>query len=99
MTISIQFLKMPTSDTMSDYVKKLLKKLDAKYNWIINADVYFKIANEPSGKKHVCEIELSAPGPRIFAASQEKNYELAVKNTVSDLITQLKRRKATFKPY
>lgn len=99
MTISIQFLKMSTSETMSEYVTKLLKKLDTKYNWIIKADVYFKVVNDPTGKKQVCEIELSAPGPRMFATSQEKNYELAVKNTIADLIRQLKKRKATFKPY
>lgn len=99
MTISIQFLKMSTSESMSAYVTKMLNKLDVKYNWIINADVYFKVANDPSGNKHVCEIELSVPGPRLFAASQEKNYELAVKNTVSDLVKQLKKRKATLKPY
>lgn len=99
MTISIQFLKMATSETMSAYVTKMLGKLAKKYNWIINADVYFKLENDPSGKKIVCEIELSVPGPRIFAASQEKNYEMAVKNTISDLVKQLKKRKAILKSY
>ena len=99
MTISIQFLKMPTSETMSAYVTKMLEKLAKKYNWVINADVYFKLENDPAGKKNVCEIELSVPGPRIFAASQEKNYEMAVKNTISDLVKQLKKRKAILKSY
>jgi hypothetical protein len=30
---------------------------------------------------------------------QEKNYEMAVKNTISDLVIQLKKRKAILKSY
>ena len=47
----------------------------------------------------ICEMELSLAGPRIFASSNEKNYELAVKHTISDLDKQLKKRKAVLKPY
>jgi putative sigma-54 modulation protein len=42
---------------------------------------------------------LSLPGPRIFATSNERNYELAVKETISDLEKQLKKRKETFKTH
>ena len=38
-------------------------------------------------------MELSLPGPKIFASSTEKNFELAVKQTISDLEKQLKKRK------
>ncbi|MAP54775.1 HPF/RaiA family ribosome-associated protein [Altibacter sp.] len=96
MTIRIQFVKIPTSETMSNYATKKLEKLAAKFPWVINAEVYFKVADTASGTVHSCEIELSAPGPRLFAGSTEKNYELAVKNTISDLQKQLKKRKATF---
>ena len=44
-------------------------------------------------------MELSLAGPRIFASSNEKNYELAVKQTISDLEKQLKKRKGVLKPY
>ncbi|MBZ0327968.1 MAG: ribosome-associated translation inhibitor RaiA [Altibacter sp.] len=96
MTIRIQYVKIPTSESMSDYVTKKLEKLSAKYNWLINADVYFKYENDPTGKRDTCEIELSLPGPRIFATSTDKNYESAVKKAISDLEKQLKKRKATF---
>jgi putative sigma-54 modulation protein len=61
--------------------------------------VLFKKENYSDDKGVICEIELSAPGPRLFASSDEKNYELAVKNTISDLEIQLKKRKAITKPY
>jgi putative sigma-54 modulation protein len=44
-------------------------------------------------------VELSLAGPRIFASSNEKNYELALKNTIEDLEDQLKKRKGKIKPY
>jgi ribosomal subunit interface protein len=97
MTISIQYVKMPESETMSDYTISRLEKLAKKYEWLINAVVYFKIDKDPAGIDKICEIELSAPGPRIYASSKEKNYEIAVKNTISDLEKQLKKRKSIFK--
>lgn len=97
MTISIQYVKMPESETMSTYTISRLEKLAKKYEWLINAVVYFKIDKDPAGIDKICEIELSAPGPRIYASSKEKNYEMAVKNTISDLEKQLKKRKSIFK--
>ena len=44
-------------------------------------------------------MELSVPGPRIFTTSNEKNYELAVKETIKDLIVQLKKRKEIYKTH
>lgn len=96
MTINIQYVKMKTSETMSSYVTKKLKKLDEHYEWLIRADVFFKTENDPSEKGNICEIELSLPGPKIFAMSNEKNFEMAVKETISDLDVQLKKRKGKF---
>lgn len=95
MTISIQYVKMPESETMSAYVQSKLEKIAKKYDWLIHADVSFKLDKDPAGIDKVCEMELSAPGPRIFARSKEKNYEMAVKETISDLEKQLKKRKST----
>src|SRR5690554_1277186 len=94
MTINIQFVKMPTSETMSQFVSQKLEKLAEKYEWIINADVYFKLENDPAGKGKICEIELSMPGPRIFASSREEKFELATKKTTFELEKQLQKRKA-----
>lgn len=94
MTISIQYVKMPNSESLTEYTIGKLQKLNSKYQWLINANVFFKIEKEPSGIDKICEIELSAPGPRIFATSKEKNFEMAVKETISDLEKQLKKRKS-----
>ena len=87
---------MKTSESMSAYVTKKLQKIAKKYHWVIKADVFFKQENDPTEKGHICEMELSLPGPKIFAFSNEKNYEMAVKETIKDLDKQLKKRKAKF---
>ncbi|AXT51060.1 ribosome-associated translation inhibitor RaiA [Aquimarina sp. BL5] len=99
MTINIQFVQMPTSEYMEGYVQEKLEKLYKKYDWIIKSDVFFKKEKDPKGSGKICDIELSLPGPKIYATSNEKNYEMAVKETLSDLERQLKKRKQEMKPY
>jgi len=99
MTINIQFLNLPTSEFMTQFVLEKLEKLSTKYDWIISANVSFEKLNDPKGKGKVCKIELSLPGPRIFATSDEKNYELAVSETIKDLEVQLKKRKEVYKTH
>lgn len=96
MTINIQYVRMATSDAMNEYVTKKLEKLARKYEWVISADVHFKVEHNAKIDGKICRIELSLPGPRIFATSNERNYELAVKNTLKDLETQLKKRKQVY---
>lgn len=92
MTINIQYVQMAVSETMSEYVTEKLSKLSSKYDWIINADVSFKHENSKTDGK-ICSIELSAPGPRLFAKADTDNYEQSVKDTISELEKQLKKRK------
>lgn len=94
MTINIQYVKMPSSEAMSDYVEKRLQKLALKYEWIIRAEVSFKMENNVYGKGNICEIELSLPGPKIFASTTDATFEAAAKETILDLDRQLKKRKA-----
>ena len=99
MTIDIQFIQMPTSESMNTFVTEKLNKLAKKYDWIIRADVFFKSENDPARKGKICEIRLSAPGPRLFAKSNEEFFEKAVINTVLELEKQLKKRKETFQKH
>lgn len=96
MTINIQYVSMATSDAMSVYVTDKLEKLGKKYDWVISAQVNFEVLHDPKGKGKICKMELSLPGPRIFATSNEDNYESAVKETIKDLDRQLKKRKQQF---
>ena len=99
MTINIQYVQMTTNEEISEYVTGKLQKLGQKFDWIIKADVHFKHEKSPKTKGKICKIELSLPGPRIFATSNEKNYEFAVKETIKDLVVQLKKRKEIYKTH
>lgn len=99
MTINIQYVRMTTSEAMNNYVTRKLERLNKKYEWLINAEVHFLVEHNAKENGKICKIELSAPGPRIFASSDEDNYEDAVKNTIKDLEIQLKKRKEVFKTY
>lgn len=96
MTINIQYQQMPTSESLSEIVTRKLKKLAHKYEFLIRADVTFKLESDPTGNGKVCDIEISAPGPRIFAKSTENNFEKAAAETIHDLERQLRKRKEKF---
>lgn len=99
MTINIQYVHMATSEAMDDYVTEKLEKLVSKFDFIIAAEVHFTVEHNDKNKGKICKMELSLPGPRIFATSDESNYEDAVKQTIKDLEKQLKKRKQTYKTY
>ena len=96
MTINIQFINLDYSDSLAEFTKEKLNKMAEKYDWLIGADVFFKEEGTNPEKGKICNIKLSLPGPQIFATSDEKNYEMSVKETISDLEIQLKKRKQTF---
>ena len=99
MKINIQFEKMDTSEFMETFVLKKLNKLGKKYEWIINANVFYKLEKDPKGKGKICKIELSHVGSKIFAFSNEETFQEATDETIRDLKKQLEKRKKEMKPY
>jgi len=99
MTVNFQYVNTDVSDTLSQFTEKRLQKLADKYEFLISAQVYFKHDDKDHDAGKICNIELSLPGPRIFATSNERNYEVAVSETINDLTRQLKKRKEVFKTY
>ena len=99
MTINIQYEHMATSEAMDNYVTKKLEKLGNKFDFIIGVEAHFTVEHNDKIKGKICKMELSLPGPRIFAKSNEDNYEDAVKHTIKDLEKQLKKRKKIFKTH
>lgn len=99
MTINIQFVNLDYSDSLAEFTTKKLNKLVEKYDWLISADVFFKEEGTNPDKGKICNIKLGVPGPDVFATSDEKNFEMAVKESISDLQIQLKKKKQAFKAY
>lgn len=97
MMVNIQYIHIPTSESLSEIINLKLEKLEKKYSWIIKTEVFLKVEKNPTGKGKICEMEVSSPGPRIFAKSDEDNFEKAVAATISDLDKQLQKRKRIIK--
>lgn len=96
MTVNFQYVDISPSESLNTYTKEKLNKLFDKYEFLISAEVHFKINRKEHDKGKICTIKLSLPGPQIFASSDESNYKLAAKKAVSELEVQLEKRKATF---
>lgn len=96
MEVQVQYQKMMTSESLTQLLMKKLDGLENKYNWLIKANVLFKTENDRTGEGKICEIELSAPGPRIFAKSKTDDFEKSMAETIEDLKRQLEKRQATF---
>ncbi|WP_298239259.1 HPF/RaiA family ribosome-associated protein [uncultured Algibacter sp.] len=99
MTVSIQYVGVDKSETLSKFTKEKLSKLPNKYEFLISASVHFKQDEKEHINGKICNIELSLPGPRIFATSNERNFEVSVRETIKDLERQLKKRKQVFKTH
>ncbi len=88
-----EYTNVTASDRLESFTIKKMKKIFDQYPFVIRGDVFFKKENKNNEKGHVCGIRLSAPGPRLYASSDEKNFENAISNTIDDLKDQLQKRK------
>jgi putative sigma-54 modulation protein len=99
MTVNIQYVDVDVSETLSAFTKEKLEKLFSRYEFLISAMVYFKQDEKDFKDGKICNIELSLPGPRIFATSNERNFEVSVRETINDLERQIKKRKQVYKTH
>ncbi|WP_300437501.1 HPF/RaiA family ribosome-associated protein [Christiangramia sp.] len=89
-----EFVNIDKSQNLEAFTQKKLNKLENKYDWIVRANIYFKRDENQKPNGYISEIRLSAPGPEIFAQSNENSFESSIANTVSDLDRQCDKRKA-----
>jgi len=91
MTVNFRYVNVDVSETLNTFTQERLDKLFSRYEFLISATVRFKADDNFHDTGKLCDIELSLPGPRIFATSNEANYEVAVRETIKDLERQLKK--------
>ena len=89
-----EFVNIDKSNNLESFTQKKLEKLENKYDWIVRANVYFKRDENQKPNGYITEIRLSAPGPEIFAQSNENSFEASIAETVRDLDRQCSKRKA-----
>ena len=99
MIVNFEYVGVDVSETLSAFTEEKLRKLFDRYEFLISATIYFKQEDHEPEKGKICNIELSLPGPRIYATSNEQNFEVSVRETISDLERQLKKRKEVYKTH
>jgi len=100
MTIHFEYDAVQASDRLEALAEKKINKLLDKYSFIVRADVFFKTENtsDPDTGK-ICNIRLSAPGPRLFAEASHGSFEASISESVDDLERQLRKRKEKMKSH
>ncbi len=100
MKINFVYHEVTASPRLEAFVTERLDKIETKYDSIISADVYFKKENSTNpeiGK--ICNVRLSIPGSTIFAESSTSSFEASVAKVITDLRTQLQKRKEKLKAH
>lgn len=94
MNISFHYHEVAASKRLEGIVAEKLEKLERKYDFIVNADVYFKIENssDPEGRK-ICSVRLNTPGPVVFAESTTNSFDASVTKVATELRAQLQKKK------
>lgn len=93
MNVDIQFVHTEKNSELEAHVNDKLNHLVTKYDSITQAAVFIREEKHPEGRDYQCEIRLSVPGPQLFAESHEVNFHKAINETISDLSTQLEKKK------
>ena len=94
MNINFEYDDVKASNRLEIMAAKKLEKLLDKFDFIVRADVFFKKENTSTPETgKICNIRLSAPGPRIFADASTGSFEASIAKSVDELHRQLQKRK------
>jgi len=95
MNINFEYDDVKASNRLEIMAAQKLEKLLDKFDFIVRSDVFFKTENTSSPDTGmICNIRLSAPGPRLFAQSSTGSFEASIASSVEELQRQLEKRKA-----
>jgi putative sigma-54 modulation protein len=100
MKINFEYHEVAASQRLEGFVTEKLNKIESKYDAIISGDVYFKKENSSNpevGK--ICSVRLSMPGSTIFAESSTASFEASVAKVITELRSQLQKRKEKLKTH
>jgi len=100
MNIHFDYHDVTASPRLESFISEKLNKLENKYDFIISADVYFKKENSNNPEQgKVCSVRLASPGPTIFAESSTGTFEASVANVITELGSQLQKKKEKMKSH
>ncbi|MEQ8415557.1 MAG: HPF/RaiA family ribosome-associated protein [Imperialibacter sp.] len=80
-------------DSLTEFVKLNVEKLEIISDKIVESRVFLKLDKFDNKENKVCEIKVSLPGNDLFASKHADSFEEAVVLTVEAIKHQLKRWK------
>lgn len=100
MNTHFEYHDVAASQRLEQFINEKLEKLENKYDFMISADVYFKSekSNNPETGK-ICSVRIGTPGPTIFAEASAGSFEAAVAKVMTELRSQLQKRKEKMKTH
>lgn len=94
MEIIFEYHDVSASEALEAFAKAELDKLGNKYQFVHRADVFFKTENTSSDETGMISgIRLSMPGPRMFAESSSFEFKVSLKQAISEIEQQLRKKK------
>lgn len=94
MDINFEYNDVKASAELETVVREKLNKLADKYEFLIKADVFFKLENTPTNQTgKISEIKLSMPGPNLFAESSKENFQISFADALEKVRRQVEKRK------
>lgn len=100
MNINFEYHGVSASNRLEILAASKLSKLEDKYDFIVNVDVYFKKENTSTvetGK--ICSVRINTPGPTLFAEASKAEFEQSIGAVMEDLRRQLQKRKDKMKAH
>lgn len=93
MKVNVQSVNFNAESDLIGFVENKLNKLDARYDKIISAEVFFKVQQTRSPENKITEILLSVPGDEIIVKKITEKFEEGVDEGIQVLKRSLKKRK------
>jgi len=100
MNITFEYDGVKASERLEELIIKKLNRIESKFDFIVQARVFIRTQNTSSplsGK--ICKIQLSVPGPQLFAESNSKSFEMSIQEVIGDLDKQLSKKKEKMKAH
>ena len=100
MNINFEYHEVAASPRFEGLLAEKLNKLESKYDSIVSADVYFKKQNSSNPEKgKICSVRLGVPGTNIFSESSNGSFEASIAKVITELSSQLQKRKEKLKAH
>ncbi|WP_432410631.1 ribosome hibernation-promoting factor, HPF/YfiA family [Rasiella sp. SM2506] len=94
MHINFEYKDVSASTRLEALATEKLEKLEAKYTFIVNTDVYFKKENTASPETGmITEIRINVPGTTLFAEANNGSFESSLAKATTEVAKQLRKKK------